>query len=77
MIIFPEEAVFKRVKQCTTGRVYLLEWKGTERRLFFWMQEPSEDKDAELCEKVNKALNEPPASEGNNQPCAAASRLTD
>jgi 26S proteasome regulatory subunit N13 len=63
LIIFPEEAVFKRVKQCTTGRVYLLEWKGTERRLFFWMQEPSEDKDAELCEKVNKALNEPPASE--------------
>lgn len=64
LIIFPDEAVFKKVKQCTTGRVFLLEWKSTERRLFFWMQEPSDEKDAELCEKVNKALNSPPAAEG-------------
>jgi hypothetical protein len=71
LIIFPDEAVFKKVKQCTTGRVFLLEWKSTERRLFFWMQEPSDEKDAELCEKVNKALNSPPAAEGAATCCAS------
>jgi len=62
LIIFPEEATFKRVKQCTTGRVYLLEWKATARRLFFWMQEPSEDKDAENATNINKFINNPPAA---------------
>jgi 26S proteasome regulatory subunit N13 len=66
LIIFPEEATFKRVKQCTTGRVYLLEWKATARRLFFWMQEPAEDKDAENANNINKFINNPPtASEGS------------
>lgn len=61
LIIFPEEAVMKRVKQCTTGRVYLLEFRASSRKCFYWMQEPSEDKDEEYCSKINHYMNNPPS----------------
>jgi len=62
LTIFPGDATWKRVKQCTTGRVYILEFK-EDRRLFFWLQEPSEDKDDENAVKINQYINNPPAAE--------------
>lgn len=69
LVIFPEEIEFKKVTQNTTGklkderererrrfvlgRVYILKWKSTTKKLFFWMQEPKEDKDEEYCRKIN------------------------
>lgn len=38
LIVFPEDCEYKRVSQCTTGRVYVLIFKLSSRRLFFWMQ---------------------------------------
>jgi len=35
------------------GRVYILKWRSNARKLFFWMQEPKEDKDEEWCKKIN------------------------
>merc|ERR1719382_2367836 len=61
LIIFPDDVEFKKVSQCTTGRVFILKFKSTSRKLFFWMQEPKDDKDEELCKKVNDFLNNPPA----------------
>ncbi|KAM9343062.1 proteasomal ubiquitin receptor ADRM1-like isoform 2-T2 [Pholidichthys leucotaenia] len=61
LIIFPDDCEFKRVSQCTTGRVYVLKFKAGSKRLFFWMQEPSEEKDEENCKKVNEFLNNPPS----------------
>ncbi|XP_063315667.1 proteasomal ubiquitin receptor ADRM1 isoform X1 [Pelobates fuscus] len=60
LIIFPDDCEFKRVTQCTTGRVFVLKFKAGSKRLFFWMQEPKTDKDEENCRKVNEYLNNPP-----------------
>lgn len=56
--VFPKgSAEFTRVD---TGReedrVYLLSIKNSESRLFVWMQEKSDEKDAEIVEKVGKYL---------------------
>lgn len=48
------------------GRVYLLQFD-TGRKMFFWMQEPSAEKDTELIDQLNKILREgPPAEEQPN-----------
>lgn len=60
LIIFPDDCEFKKVNQCTTGRVFVLKFKAGSKRLFFWMQEPKSDKDEENCRKVNEFLNNPP-----------------
>jgi hypothetical protein len=62
LYLFPDDAEFKRIPQCTTGRAYVLKFKTSSRRLFFWMQEPKVDKDDEYCRKVNEALNNPDAA---------------
>lgn len=61
LIIFPDDCEFKRIEQCKTGRVYLLKFKSTSARLFFWMQEPKPDKDEEWCRRINEVMNNPPS----------------
>ncbi|XP_019174994.1 PREDICTED: 26S proteasome regulatory subunit RPN13 [Ipomoea nil] len=68
-IIFPEEAVFEKVNQ-SAGRVYILKFHTDDRKFFFWMQEPKDDNDAQLCSSVNFYLNQP--LEGEEEPEASA-----
>ncbi|KAI9496764.1 proteasome complex subunit Rpn13 ubiquitin receptor-domain-containing protein [Zychaea mexicana] len=58
-IIFPDEAEFVRVTQCTTGRVYSLNYKSSGEKLFFWMQNKSDEKDEEYVSRVNRLINDP------------------
>ncbi|XP_050312749.1 proteasomal ubiquitin receptor ADRM1 homolog isoform X2 [Anthonomus grandis grandis] len=59
LIIFPDDCEYVKVPQCTTGRVYLLKFKSSNRKFFFWLQEPSADKDEENCNRINELLNNP------------------
>merc|ERR1719204_849199 len=61
LILMPDDVEFKHVPACTTGRVFVLKFKGNDKKMFFWMQEPKSDKDEEYCKKVNDFLNNPPA----------------
>jgi len=60
LVLIPDPSCsFKRIKQCTTGRVFLLEWKTTHLQMFFWMQEPSTDRDEEIVTRINSLINQP------------------
>lgn len=61
LIIFPDDCEFKKIEQCKTGRVFLLKFKSSSRKLFFWLQEPKTDKDEEWGRRVNEVMNNPPS----------------
>jgi len=77
LIIFPDDCEFKEVPQCTTGRAFLLRFKTSSRKFFFWSQEPKSDKDAEYIRKINDAFNNPPPqhSSGGNSTSDIVSAL--
>ncbi|KRY08981.1 Proteasomal ubiquitin receptor ADRM1 [Trichinella patagoniensis] len=58
---------FVPVPQCNSGRVFLLKFKNSNRRMFFWMQEPQSNRDEEYCRRVNELLNNPPALGSNRR----------
>merc|ERR1739838_816214 len=65
LIVFPDDCEYKKVAACTTGRVFVLKFKSSNRKLFFWMQEPKTDKDEENVRKINYILNNPPTPGSN------------
>ena len=68
-IIFPGDAEYKYVEQARgnskNSRVYILKFNSSDNSQFFWMQEPSADKDEEICSKINAYINgETPPGDG-------------
>ncbi|KAK4519075.1 phosphatidylinositol-4- kinase [Mucor velutinosus] len=68
-IIFPDEAELLRVNECTTGRVYILKFKSSSQKVFYWMQSKNDEKDEELVSRVNQLINDPQsaANDGGGQ----------
>lgn len=51
----------------------MLRFKSSNRKLFFWAQEPETDKDEEWCRRINEVMNNPPSSSlGGNRSGGAA-----
>ncbi|XP_063921559.1 proteasomal ubiquitin receptor ADRM1-like [Zophobas morio] len=67
LIIFPDDCEYIKVPQCTTGRVYLLKFKSSSRKFFFWLQEPRTDKDDDNCKRINELLNNPSSAVQSSQ----------
>ncbi|KAK7207293.1 proteasome complex subunit Rpn13 ubiquitin receptor-domain-containing protein [Myxozyma melibiosi] len=71
LMIFPGEAEWLPVAQCTTGRVYVLKFNSSSQRSFFWMQEaPSGDilneiseNDLKIATRINTLLEDIDAEE--------------
>jgi 26S proteasome regulatory subunit N13 len=56
-----------RVNECTTGRVYILKFKSSREKVFYWMQSKNDEKDEELVSRVNQLINDPQsAANGGN-----------
>lgn len=55
-LIVINDAYFQKVEKVKDGRVYLLRFTTSDKKLFFWMQEPKEDGDAELIKKFNESV---------------------
>ena len=61
--LFPAGATWTKVSECKDGRVFLLKFKDSEVRRFFWMQEPTSTaakKDAEVLKRVSALIASPP-----------------
>ncbi|CAK4247614.1 unnamed protein product [Aphanomyces euteiches] len=57
-IIFPQDATFDKVDTSRPNdRVYVLQYKGSSRRFFYWMQNKDNSKDVEQVKKVNELMN--------------------
>lgn len=59
LMIFRDDAAFRKVAEAK-ARVYVLEFKASNKKLFFWMQEPSDEKDEQFVNDINKYINNPP-----------------
>jgi hypothetical protein len=68
--MFPEEVEFVRVPQSKSGRVFMLHFKTSGEKKFFWAQDAKDDKDEENVTKVNRLINDPQAAlaESRRQP---------
>ena len=73
-MIFPDDVEIKKVTQCTTGRVFLMKFKSSNKKFFFWMQETDAEKDEKLWKKVNDNLNSPPAPGSSSSSSNAGER---
>eukprot|EP00668_Euglena_longa_P002446 GGOE01002852.1.p1 GENE.GGOE01002852.1~~GGOE01002852.1.p1 ORF type:complete len:249 (-),score=67.58 GGOE01002852.1:566-1204(-) len=62
LIVFPQEATFYRVEKCTSGRVFVLDFKDNTRLFFYWLQEPSAARDEEYADTICQYLANPNAA---------------
>ncbi|KIJ53435.1 hypothetical protein M422DRAFT_25317, partial [Sphaerobolus stellatus SS14] len=59
LIIFPSEASFEQVTQAAGGRVFVLKFRSSNQRHFYWMQDASPAKDNQYADNVHQLLEDP------------------
>ena len=59
-LILTPDFTWTRIPKCTSGRVFLLACPSASRELFFWLQEPTEERDQEIADKVSEYIANPP-----------------
>lgn len=55
-LIVINDAYFERIEKVKDGRVYLLRFTSSDKKLFFWMQEPKTEGDEEIMKKFNESV---------------------
>merc|ERR1740138_440676 len=71
-LIVINDAYLERIEKCTTGRVYLLRFTSSEKKMFFWMQEPKTEKDLENVSKFNETIGATIPDKGAPKPAVSA-----
>merc|ERR1719272_136323 len=71
-LIVINDAYLEKIEKCKTGRVLLLRFTSSNKKLFFWMQEPKTDKDEELVKKFNEAIGATIPEKGAAKPASGA-----
>lgn len=71
-LIVINDAYLEKIDKCTTGRVYLLRFTSSAKKMFFWMQEPNTEKDADLVKTFNETIGAKIPEKGAAAPAAAA-----
>mmetsp|Transcript_13127 Transcript_13127/g.18139 ORF Transcript_13127/g.18139 Transcript_13127/m.18139 type:complete len:306 (-) Transcript_13127:220-1137(-) len=56
LVVIPNDATVEKVPECKTGRVILVRMRSSQKMLFFWMQEPKDEKDQEIVDKMKNAF---------------------
>lgn len=58
-LIVINDAYFQKIEKVKDGRVYILRFTSSDKKLFFWMQEPKTEGDEELIKKFNESIGAP------------------
>merc|ERR1719310_399334 len=81
-LLFFQDAYFQKIEKCKDGRVFLLRFTSSDKKLFFWLQEPKTEGDDDLLKKFNEAVGakipekKPGSGAAASTASAAASALT-
>merc|ERR1719253_2015388 len=53
-LIVINDAYFEKIEKVKDGRAYILRFTSSDKKLFFWMQEPKEEGDADFIKRFNE-----------------------
>lgn len=66
-LIVIEDVFLKKIEECKTGRVYLLKFIVSDKKMFFWMQDFDDSKDEAFVRKFNAATGHDTSKESNSK----------
>lgn len=76
-LLFFQDAYFQQIQKCKDGRVFLLRFTSSDKKHFFWLQEPKTEGDDDFLKKFNETVGAkiPDKKAGGAAAAAAAPNL--